>query len=130
MTANNHSPQTRWEDRKQWRVVGAARHGQPALEVETSQNMAQRIGRSVTTYIRYCASGRHAIHTAEEIGGVCAVCEQVLCSECAKHLCALCGAMVCLKESMHTSAGDLCSTHGFLEAMVFVLKGGRNEKKV
>ena len=125
MATNGSVPTGSWTNRKRIAVVGTAAINEPAIETEEVQNMGAEIGETTTTYITICASSRHVLHTAEEVGGVCSVCQQLLCVECAKHTCAFCGECVCKKESRKTRKGDVCQTHGFLEVTGFLLLGSR-----
>lgn len=126
--ANNNTPPSKRE-RTRIRVIGTAAVRSDAITSVKVRN-SQRRSETTTIDIRYCASHRGVMHSAEEVGGVCRVCEQLVCTECAKHTCALCGEIVCLKESIQTEHGDICSNHGFWETLIFTFRGGRNGKKV
>lgn len=101
---------------------------EPAFEVEEIQPVGGNRDETTTTYIRICASDRRAIRTVEEIGGVCRVCEQVVCAKCADFQCALCGSCVCKHESIRTAKGDVCQNHGFFETLWFLIRksGSKN----
>lgn len=69
-------------DKTRIRVNGPAQLGDDAV-ASRETHFTDRRTTIKTTEIRHCASCRSAIRSAQEIGGVCIVCEQVVCAECA-----------------------------------------------
>lgn len=62
----------------------------------------------------------HLMRSVEEIGGRCAVCQELLCRDCLMH-CSLDGQVLCRDHTLLIGGHPVCSTHGSLQRLVFWL---------
>jgi len=103
-----------------YRVAPPGRMGEDSDAVSSevvTWFQAGAFGTTTVNTVRICASCNAVMHKAEEVGGVCRVCNRLLCVECAKLKCAICEGCVCRAHSSDTSKGRICETHGFLAVL-------------
>lgn len=78
---------------------GEVMEGQPAVDkLEATGFDDKGLKEAVLIKLKYASGCGHVIHTAAEMGGLCANprCHKILCAECSKsHLCYRCGKPVC-----------------------------------
>jgi hypothetical protein len=112
-----------------FRIAPPAGIGNGAVAVSSTTVTSMDInnpGKTLSTEVHVCADCNRVMHKPEQVGGVCAVCNRLLCVESARLLCELFGRCACLEHSADTGKGRVCRNHGWVQTLIHMFSSKHN----
>lgn len=99
---------------------GATRPDEGAFsEIESSEESDEEFLTSSVMTIPICAGCGGVMHDPSEVGGICSIGQEIVCTVCAKEMrCLICGLIVCRAHSKPLNDGVTCQHHGFVELLL------------